>query len=339
MKLHSSMVMLGLLASFGSHSAWAYDTNFPDAIFPLGSQIAGNDGWTISDPGFSGNLVNTVPSLSFANANFNDVSTTNNAAELGGFYDVPLASSPTTVVLSHATPNQLQHAAFKVDFLIQPSSVDFPGRDGFGFSFRDASNSNLIRISLTPVTGGAGDAYQVSYTVGASDPVIPTNVLSELIYAHDSTVHTLTVAFTPNGANPTLSVKLVSYDIDGVISKTDTFTGSASGLGSANVARFGAEWNATDVGDNGLVFDNLQVVQPVQLAVTSSGSNLNFSWPSRAGKIYTLRTSTGLATAPATWDVVSGSDNIAAAPPLNTQSLVRPADTKRFYVIEESLAP
>lgn len=342
MKLHSSMVMFGLLASIGSSSAWAYDTTFPASTFgSVGSEIAGVDGWTINDPGFYGSTATVVPrvetTMSYANQLPNDG--TSLAAELGGYYDYPQDGTLATVVLSHATPNQLQDVAFRVDFLIEPSIAQYPGRDGFGFSFRDASSNNLIRISLTPATNASNDAYQVSYTVGNSTPVNAMDVSSNPIYIFENTVHTLSLAVTPNGADPTFSVKLVSHDINGNIASTTTFAGKATGLGSANVDSFAAEWNLIAAGSNGLVFDNLRVgeVQPVQLAVTSSGSNLNFSWPSRAGKTYNLRTSTDLATAPASWELVPG--DIAATPALNVLSFPRPADTKRFYVIQEWLAP
>ena len=328
------MILAAALLACLSPSAVAYTTTFPVATFaPLGSQIAGKDGWTISDPGADSSPV--FP-LSYSTYLPDKVTLKNSvAAELGGYYDPPPAPSPTTVFLSHDAAGQLQNTSFSVDFAVQGSGEPYSGRDGFGFALRDAGDHNLLSVVLIPVTGGSGDAYQVAYAVGSAAAINAHDANSSLIYVHQSGLYTLSLNLTPNAANPAFSATITGTN-------SQTFTGTATGLGSAVVGRFGALWNVTDAvaGNNGLIFDNVAVVQgsaapalPLILTLTLSGPTLRFSWPSQTGRIYQLRGSTSLATAPATWPLMQA--NLAATPPTNTLALAKPADPQRFYVIEE----
>ena len=87
------MVLTGAIVAGLALSAAAFTTTFPVATFrPLGSQVAGMDGWTINDPG-----ADSSPAfpLSYSNYLPDKVTYINSvAAELGGTYDPPLAASP-----------------------------------------------------------------------------------------------------------------------------------------------------------------------------------------------------------------------------------------------------
>jgi len=255
MKFRSSLSFLGVLAAVAPFSASAFVTTFPAGTYaPLGSEIAGKDGWTISDPGADG--PGSGYPLSYSNYLPDRITLVNSvAAELGGNYDPPLAASPTSVFLSHDAAGELQNTSFTLDFAIRGSGEAFPGRDGFGFALRDSSNGNLLSVLLVPEAGGTGDAYRVAYSVGGGAPVNAQDGSGNPMYVHAAGLYTMTLAFTPGGANPTFSGTITGTN-------TQTFTGTATGLGTAAVDRFGALWNVSNpvAGDNGIIFDNLSVV-------------------------------------------------------------------------------
>jgi hypothetical protein len=79
------------------------------------------------------------------------------------------------------------------------------------------------------------------------------------------------------------------------------------------------------------------------LAITRTGANYDFSWPSQSGKVYDLLSSTDLSTAPATWAVYDpdgpgGNDpysDILATAPTNVLSNVPGSGPARFFVVAE----
>ncbi|MGJ8642397.1 MAG: beta strand repeat-containing protein [Luteolibacter sp.] len=78
---------------------------------------------------------------------------------------------------------------------------------------------------------------------------------------------------------------------------------------------------------------------PLLLNIAANGANLDFDWNSIPGVSYNLRGSSSLDTAPSTWTIVTGQDDILATPPTNTLSIPRPVDDKFFYVLEELPTP
>jgi hypothetical protein len=73
------------------------------------------------------------------------------------------------------------------------------------------------------------------------------------------------------------------------------------------------------------------------LGLASNGSHLEFSWESRAGKVYDLLSATDLSTAPDTW--VPWQSEITATPPENTEAFARPGDATIFFALRERDAP
>ena len=236
---------LGVLLAIAP-SASAFVATFPAETFApggdLGAQIAGKDGWNLDgDP-----LYNPADSrgLSYSNLMPDSV-----GAQLGGNYDVPPANGE--VYLWHLAPQTLQDASFSVMFVIQASNELNLGRDEFGFSFRDAANSNIFTILLVPVSGGTGDAYQVRYTVGAQTTVDALDVNNDPLFIFENSPYSLGFNFTPNGANPNFTAMV----------DTTSFSGTATGLGAVMIDRLGMEWNLVgDGANNGLLVDNITLV-------------------------------------------------------------------------------
>jgi len=75
-------------------------------------------------------------------------------------------------------------------------------------------------------------------------------------------------------------------------------------------------------------------------AVERSGNDLHLRWDSKAGRLYNLRSEVDPSNGePVTWPLFGGHENIEATPPENTLTIPLPADTERFFVIEEFPAP
>jgi hypothetical protein len=173
----------------------AYTATFPSGTFAQGAEVAGTDGWTISDP---------ADHLSFVTTLNGDT-----AGAVGGLYNAPAAPAPTDVYLSHAAPSALQYTTFSVDFSIVGSDNDVPGRDGFGFSMRDAANGNLLTISFAPVANITNDAFQVKYTVG-NTTFNAQDGNGDPLFIFLSGGYNLNLAFSAAGANPTFSATVTS---------------------------------------------------------------------------------------------------------------------------------
>ena len=79
----------------------------------------------------------------------------------------------------------------------------------------------------------------------------------------------------------------------------------------------------------------------IRLGVESGpGAMLTLRWDSQGGKLYTVRSETDLsAREPITWPIFDGNQDLVATPPENTLTFARPADTERFFIIEEFNAP
>ena len=77
------------------------------------------------------------------------------------------------------------------------------------------------------------------------------------------------------------------------------------------------------------------------LRITQDGADLKFTWDSKPGMFYNLKTTTDLSIDPANWDFVEvdGAFDIATNAPLNVHSIPRPGDPVRFYRVEEFALP
>lgn len=79
------------------------------------------------------------------------------------------------------------------------------------------------------------------------------------------------------------------------------------------------------------------VPETLELAIESAGDNLTLSWESQAGFVYNLRSNLTLETTPLEWDIFENNLEVVATPPMNTLTVARPTDARRFFVVEEIL--
>jgi len=84
-----------------------------------------------------------------------------------------------------------------------------------------------------------------------------------------------------------------------------------------------------------------RIDQKLPMSVRGEGDNLVFTWPSRSGKLYNLRSEVdpSVAPDPVSWPIWDSHQAIAATPDENTLTIPRPADPTRYFVIEEYDAP
>ncbi|MDE0596291.1 MAG: choice-of-anchor J domain-containing protein [Roseibacillus sp.] len=74
------------------------------------------------------------------------------------------------------------------------------------------------------------------------------------------------------------------------------------------------------------------------LRITANGDDLIFKWDSSFGKIYDILSNTDLSSTPVeNWPVLRG--EISATAPLNTETILRPPDDERYFVVVEKDGP
>ena len=74
------------------------------------------------------------------------------------------------------------------------------------------------------------------------------------------------------------------------------------------------------------------------LRITASGDDLVLEWDSKFGKVYDILSSTDLSATPVeNWPVLRG--DIPATSPLNTETILRPPDDERYFVVVEKDGP
>lgn len=66
-----------------------------------------------------------------------------------------------------------------------------------------------------------------------------------------------------------------------------------------------------------------------------NGGVLNLRWASKPGKLYTVRSHTGLSESSGNWPVFNFRSGVVATPPENSISFPMPPDPRRFFVVEE----
>lgn len=71
------------------------------------------------------------------------------------------------------------------------------------------------------------------------------------------------------------------------------------------------------------------------LTITPNGANFDFSWPSQAGKVYDLVSSTDLATPVRTWPVWDSRQNLPSAGATTTAVNVPGSGPRRFFAVIE----
>ena len=232
-------------ASFGimSLANAQLDINFGDTVKYPGPEVAGSDGWTISS---------AIPNLSF----LADVGGSNWGA-LGGYFDAPAAAAD--VFLTHAVGAPAKTSSLLTKFFIQPSTIDFPGRDAFGFRFGGGASGlfefKFVPNNSDPLQPGLMDIF---VGVGGGTPVPSGSAL------FDDTTYLLQVDFNEGGTG---SLEMFATIGGG----PSAYTLAAALPGAANVTwdDFSVVWYAQDRGDNFIALQGFSSVPEPGSAMAS----------------------------------------------------------------------
>jgi hypothetical protein len=142
-----------------------------------------------------------------------------------------------------------------------------------------------------------------------------------------------TIAFAGSGGGG-----MFQQDIDGTL--------GAAGVSIGHVVTTG---HSSGAGGRDYQIDVLvgtsepDVVILTDVSSDSGAGTISFSWESKAGKLYNLRSEADpaliAAVEPLDWPISDGNFDIAATPPENTLTIPMPADLTRLFVIEGFPAP
>lgn len=239
---------------------------FPSPTFGAsGTQLAGRDGWTIDKVGATGEKLSFMTSMAGSKS-----------GAIGGYYDIPVGSggaSPVTAYVNHAVTIPLNNASFSAQFAVTQSSEDWPGRDGFGFSFRDASNVNIFRLSFVPttvfvpLTATTDEVYQVFYQTGTGSLQTAKTSGNGDVYFYPDSIYSIGFLFAHTGLNPGFTARVTGTN-------TLSFSGVATGLGGSTISSLGAEYTALpdNLGDNFMSFDNVSLIpEPSSSLLAAAG--------------------------------------------------------------------
>lgn len=232
-------------------SGATYSTNF-SSLGSFGSDVNGQDGWTIND---------TTDQFSFV-ANWNS----NKAIGLGDASVVDSLPLGSLVELSHGISATVGTTSVNFDFALIDSSSDttFKNRDQFGISLSNGLGS-VVTISFVPEVSqpvdpsdnsensGDGAKWFVFYQAGSS----PSVQLNMAIFEGAS--YDFMLSLTPN-ANPLLSDLMLTLTGDNALS--DGATGLAIDPESVSdqFNIFWAKSGTNEFGSNLILMDNLTVI-------------------------------------------------------------------------------
>ena len=234
-----------------------------------------NTEWTLSeDPlAFSTN----IPSI----AAYDTTASSGNEGNAGviSFHEIVPSTPRYTAAISTSTQlndldyyttndSQFQQLSFNValslDFPTPGSSdpTNYTARNAFGFTLADNSNSNLLTVTFSPDTFESADVWRISYQFEGSALIVTDK------YLQDNGYTDIAVTFFSDG---------ISLDIGGA-----HFSGAPStyapGSDIGGDLTFFADENAGELGDNGMIIDNIQVtaVPEPSIAALAGLASLGF---------------------------------------------------------------
>jgi hypothetical protein len=208
-----------------------FSTNF-NSGYDNTQAVAGQNGWSIND--------STADLSFFVTYNFTD------AAAVGGYYDAPALPD---VRLSHGVSLPLVQTSLGADFAIVPSTLSFPGRDTFGWSFYNGSGSNLLTIMLEPDTSNPV-LLNATWSTGAG------GMSSTGLGVEYNGPYSFHVEFSnAGGGNAAFTATLVGAN-------SVSWSGTLPGMANETLASFGENWRKGTgaAGDNYMLMDNVFVV-------------------------------------------------------------------------------
>jgi hypothetical protein len=240
------------LATLPSAKAY-YFSNFQSPTYVTtgyatlpGVDLTGKDGWVIDAANAPGVGSQTTPSQLSTFVQL--VSGSGDTwGSLGGQWAAP---NTTSVELSHSATQPLYNTFFSVDLDIVPGAIGT--RDKFGWSFKNSSSSDLMRVAFEP---GNASHMQVFWYDGAGAPHILGPVGQDIAY---NGIYNLSVNFNGlSGSDLTFTATIAG-------STSYTWGGTLTGAAGANLASINADFDATgtaaNAGTNYMAFDNLLLV-------------------------------------------------------------------------------
>ena len=216
------------------------DIDFGDTTVYPGPEVAGSDGWTISD---------ATDGLSF----LTDVGGAN-WGSLGGYYNVP--GAPGEVSLSHSVGAPAKTSSLLTKFFIQSSTDDFPGRDAFGFRF-GGGTSGLFEFQFVPNDSTPG-LMDIFVGVGGGTPVASGSGL------FDDTMYLLQVDFNEGGTG-----SLEMFATIGGGASSFTLSSFLPGQANATWTDFSVLWDSQTGGDNFIALQGFSSVPEPGSAMAS----------------------------------------------------------------------
>lgn len=259
LRIYTSLISVAAIAS---SSAALYTSDFNSFAAPP-TEIAGQDGWAINDPGNLGTL------------SFGVLLAGSQGLGIGGTYG---ETTTPSISLSHDFVESVGRVSARFDFSFEDSDEAFvASRDTFGFSL-NGSSGKLFEVSFVPVTQSPTPStttgqWSAFYSVnGAPNIELANTDLDEAgAFTFDLTLGGF---FTPG--NTTTTNFVLRLASGGTVL---TRTGSVALDPQTATTGFAFNYAATDgVGFNGtnaLLVDNLTVVpepsSALLLALTSLG--------------------------------------------------------------------
>jgi hypothetical protein len=197
--------------------------------------------------------------------------------------------------------------------------------------------------------GYTEDSLFYETSSAADDPVIQVNTwyMATLVYDGNTNVQVyqdgkLFINYTlPGPLNTVLGAtydeRRLLFGSSNWLGLSEQFKDSLSDVIVDDAAMWSRELSPTEIQaiyNAGVDGNGLFALVPglqMQVAVTDGGSTLTFTWDSKDGKVYNLRSNTGLGSDPASWPIHGGNEEIVSSP----LTIDLPADAKRFFFIEE----
>lgn len=246
MKYLALTLVVGGLAAHTQ--AAVYSSDFDLTPYDFGSNLNGLDGWSLT--GASLPDVATIAVSPFPSP------VSGGQAIHFGFQEIDAASAYLSRNAgSSLVGNGAGYTEFQTAFIVQDSVPTYPNRDIFQFTFRGASDENILTIQLQPTAQSASpqlnpprtDQFSWSSDFAAGSANIGT--------LNEGQWSTLNVRFTPSGVNDVaFSAKFQNVEFA---------SGTLAGAGSQNLGTYGFVWKPLDPnneGSNILILDDVSLV-------------------------------------------------------------------------------
>jgi hypothetical protein len=230
-----------------SHAA-TYVSNFDSAPYTFGANLNGLDGWSLSGA--------SLPDVAKIAASPFPSPVSGGQGIYFGFQEIDASSAYLQRSGGDSlVGNGAGYTQFQAAFTVQDSVPTYPKRDSFAFTFRGASNQNLLTINLSPTIQSETpqfEPFRVDQYSWSSDFAAGNANIGNLTERQWST---LNVLFTPSG----VSDVAFSVKFQGVQAAAGILTGAASQI----LGTYGFVWtplNAADEGSNVLLIDDVSLV-------------------------------------------------------------------------------